>query len=189
MEASTETRRKLTTEYGYRAVSSFEELGARERFGAVALLNVLDRCDDPVGLLGAAANALRPDGVLLVATVLPFCSMVYEGVKGKTGAHRPPTRPLRLPPGMRCGMVKLGRTGGDRYLLDNNQLDRRQFAEHLSGFVNATVGTLPLRVAAWTRLPYLSTGTTEDTYYHLDNALLVLRRPGEGLTGPVPRGW
>ena len=43
------------------------------------------------------------------------------------------------------------------------------------GFVAATVGSLPLRVAAWTRVPYLSTGTVEDTYYSLDNALLVLR--------------
>ena len=47
------------------------------------LLNVLDRCNDPMGLLRAAVDALRPDGVLLVATVLPFCAMVYEGVKGK----------------------------------------------------------------------------------------------------------
>ena len=28
----------------------------------------------------------------------------------------------------------------------------------------------------WTRLPYLCSGTTERTYYHLDNALLLLRR-------------
>ena len=37
---------------------------------------------------------------------------------------------------------------------------------------------LPLRVVAWTRVPYLSTGTTEQSYYHLDNALIVLRRTG-----------
>ena len=55
-------------------------------------------------------------------------------------------------------------------------LDFESLAEHLAGFVRATVGTLPLRVAAWTRLPYLSSGTIEQTYYHLDNALFVLRR-------------
>ena len=41
------------------------------------------------------------------------------------------------------------------------------------------VGKLPLRVVAWTRVPYLSSGTTGPTYYHLDNALLVLRRTAE----------
>jgi SAM-dependent methyltransferase len=156
-------------------VASFEELGGGERFGAVALLNVLDRCDDPMGLLTAAVRALKPDGVLLIATVLPFCSMVYEGVPGKVGAHRPPKRPLRLPPSLRCRMVTMGKAG-DRYLgINEDGLDRQAFGEHLAGFVAATVGTLPLRVAAWTRVPYLASGTTEHTYYHLDNALLVLR--------------
>ena len=41
------------------------------------------------------------------------------------------------------------------------------------------VGKLPLRVVAWTRVPYLSSGTTGPTYYHLDNALLVLRCKAE----------
>ena len=177
MESAAEIRRKLTAERGYRAVASFQELGAGERFGAVALLNVLDRCNDPMGLLRAAVDALRPDGVLLVATVLPFCAMVYEGVKGKVGAHHPPTRALQMPLGARCPMVKLGKDG-DNYIGPDktSALGRRPFVEHLTGFVAATVGTLPLRVAAWTRVPYLSSGTTEQTYYHLDNALLVLRR-------------
>ena len=187
MEAAAEIRRKLIVERGFRALASFEELRAGERFGAVALLNVLDRCDDPLGLLRVAVNALRPDGVLLVATVLPFCAMVYEGVKGKVGAHRAPTRPLRLPPSMRCGMVKLGKDG-DRYLVDERPLlDRRQFVEHLSSFVAATVSTLPLRVVAWTRVPSLSSGTTEQTYYHLDTALLVLRRTQDGASAPAAR--
>lgn len=177
MEAAAGIRRKLSAERGFRPVASFEELGAGERFGAVALLNVLDRCDDPLGLLRAALDALRPDGVLLVATVLPFCARVYEGVAGKVGASRKPARPLRMPASLRCGMGPKMGAGGDRYLgAEDATLDRRLFAEHLAGFVAATVGTLPLRVAAWTRVPYLSSGTTEQTYYHLDNALLVLRR-------------
>ena len=69
MEAAALIRRKLVAERGFRAVSSFGELGPAERFGAVALLNVLDRCDDPMGLLSTAVRALRPGGVLLVATV------------------------------------------------------------------------------------------------------------------------
>ena len=165
MESAAQIRSRLAAERGYRAVSSFDELGAGQTFGAVAMLNVLDRCDDPRGLLRSAMSALRPGGLLLIATVLPFCPLVYQGAVGKVGAHRPPTRPLRLPHGLRCGAAK-----------DTGHLGRGTFARHLSGFVSATVGALPLRLQAWTRVPYLCSGTTEATYYHLDNALLVLRR-------------
>ena len=66
LEASAPLRRRLAAA-GYRARASLDEL-AGERFGAVALMNVLDRCDDPHGLLAAALGALRPRGLLLVAT-------------------------------------------------------------------------------------------------------------------------
>ena len=169
MEAAAQIRSRLAAERGYRAVSSFAELGAGQTFGAVAMLNVLDRCDDPHGLLRSAVSALRPDGLLLIATVLPFCPLVYQGVVGKVGAHRPPTRPLRLPHGLRCGAAQYkGHLGGGT------------FGRHLSGFVAATVSSLPLRLASWTRVPYLCSGTTEATYYHLDNALLALRRTAAG---------
>ena len=98
-------------------------------------------------------------------------------LRSRRRSLRAPTRPLRLPASLRCHMgPKMGKDG-DRYLgAEQAILGRRPFVEHLAGFVRATVGTLPLRVAAWTRLPYLSSGTIEQTYYHLDNALFVLRR-------------
>ena len=34
-------------------------VGGADRFDAVLILNVLDRCDDPLGLLGTAARAVR----------------------------------------------------------------------------------------------------------------------------------
>lgn len=177
MESSSVIRRKLSAERGFRAVASFAELGSGKRFGAVALLNVLDRCDDPMGLLGAAVNATRPDGVLLVATVLPFCPRVYEGVTGKTGANRPPKRAIHLPHSLRCPLIRMGKSG-DRFMTDDAVPFNLE--QHVSGFVAATVRKLPLRVAAWTRVPYLATGTVEHTYYHLENVLLVLRRTQQG---------
>ena len=50
--------------------------------------------------------------------------MVYEGVKGKIGAHRAPTRALHLPLNLRCGMAKLGKEG-DRSLNTEPFLDPR----------------------------------------------------------------
>ncbi len=160
--------RKLLTAAGYRAVGGFGELrrgGAEaatvERFGAVALLNVLDRCDDPLGLLGTAARAVRPGGLLVVATVLPFCASVYFGAVGRTRARRVPRKPLQLPVPYRCGT-------------------RRPFEEQAAAFVAATVARWPaLKVVAWTRVPYLSSGDARRTWYTLDNAVFVLRVEGE----------
>ena len=60
MEGSAEIRRKLTAERGFRAVASFEELGAGERFGAESLL--LYRCGEPIGIFAytSAAGLLPP---------------------------------------------------------------------------------------------------------------------------------
>lgn len=60
------------------------------RFDAVSLLNVLDRCDAPLSLLGVARRALRKGGLLVVALVLPYAPFVYDG-----GAARRPKE--RLP--------------------------------------------------------------------------------------------
>ncbi len=59
-------------------------------FDAVSLLNVLDRCDCPLSLLGVARRALKPGGLLIVALVLPYGPFVYDG-----GAARRPKE--RLP--------------------------------------------------------------------------------------------
>ena len=128
-----------------------------ERFGAVALFNVLDRCDDPLRLLGTAARAVRPGGLLVVATVLPFCASVYFGAVGRTRARRVPRKPLQLPVPYRCGT-------------------RRPFEEQAAAFVAATVARWPaLKVVAWTRVPYLSSGDARRTWYTLDNAVFVMR--------------
>ena len=160
MEASAPLRRQLAAA-GYRLSCGFQEL-PNASFGVVSMLNVLDRCDDPRALLSEALRVLHPQGVLLVAVVLPFCAKVYEGTVGRVDAHREPSRPLTLPSGFGC----------------RGQQPRRSFEALVSAFVPAAFGVLPLRVAAWTRVPYLCTGGTSRTYHHLDNALFALRRDG-----------
>ncbi len=60
-------------------------------FDCVSLLNVLDRCDKPLTLLGQARSALRPGGLLLIALVLPYHPFVYD-----RGAARAPLQRLPL---------------------------------------------------------------------------------------------
>ncbi len=59
-------------------------------YDAITLLNVLDRCDEPLKLLASLRAGLRPGGLLVAALVLPYRPFVYAG-----GATRPPRE--RLP--------------------------------------------------------------------------------------------
>ena len=157
LEASPPLRTQLR-ERGFRAVESLADLD-NATFGAVALLNVLDRCDHPRELLRAAARAVDAQGLLLVATVLPFCDKVYAGRPDTLDAHRPPHAPLALPRGVRCG--------------DWPRLSMEASAAAFAGTVLANEG---LEVAAWTRVPYLASGGVQQSHYTLDNAVFVLRR-------------
>jgi SAM-dependent methyltransferase len=68
-----------------------DPLTAGEPYDIVSLLNVIDRTSRPRSLLRAIAAHLRPDGVLLLSTPLPFEPVVYRG-----GATRPPEEPLGI---------------------------------------------------------------------------------------------
>ncbi|HSC85760.1 MAG TPA: methyltransferase [Polyangiaceae bacterium] len=61
-----------------------------ERYDVVSLLNVLDRCDRPLSLLGAAREALTPGGRLLLALVLPYQPFVYDGGRSRAPRERLP---------------------------------------------------------------------------------------------------
>ena len=151
MEASAPLKRGLVAA-GYTARDGFDALGQPPpRFGAVALLNVLDRCDDPRALLGLATRATHPNGVLVVATVVPFCGGVHEGVKGRMSASRPPKRPLRLPSDVGCKAQPAA-----------------TFERRIAAFVASAFAGLPLELVSWTRVPYLSSGDLARTHYVLD---------------------
>jgi SAM-dependent methyltransferase len=95
LETSAPHRRSLA-QRGFHSVSSFDEL-QRSEFDVVALLHVLDRCDEPRALLELAAQRVAPGGLLIIATPLPFCPKVWSGRFGRVLAARPPTgTPLEL---------------------------------------------------------------------------------------------
>lgn len=63
-----------------------------EPFDAISLLNVLDRCDRPLSLLGTARTLLREGGLLIIALVLPYRPFVYEGGQSRAPNERLPIR-------------------------------------------------------------------------------------------------
>jgi len=117
-------------------------------FDAIALLNVLDRCDNPFTLLAQLRAMLRPgSGRLVLAVVVPFRPFVEDG---KT--HRPPRERLPLPPnGSWEGGV--------------NQLWERVIKP--SGF----------KVERLARVPYILEGDQRHGAYILDDAVFVLSVP------------
>jgi len=147
---------------GYHSVSSFDELPPKSTFDAVALLHVLDRCDQPLDLLELTAKRVAPGGLLILATPLPFCAKVWSGRFGRVLNSRPPDAPLQLTP----------RGGCD---------DEPPFEMSVSAFAASVLAPLRdvgLVVESWTRLPYLSCGTAK-THHALDSALFILRRREE----------
>ena len=62
----------------------------QERFDVISLLNVLDRCDRPLSLLGSARRLLKPNGLLLIALVLPYSPFVYDGPQTRPPKERLP---------------------------------------------------------------------------------------------------
>lgn len=57
-------------------------------YDLVTCLNVLDRCERPRSLLANLANALAPDGRLVLATPFPFDPFVYDGPTSRAPAER-----------------------------------------------------------------------------------------------------
>ena len=82
---------------------------------AIALLNVLDSCDEPQALLRGAAGLLSAHGLILLESVVPFCPRVYQGEWGAVNAHRPPRSPLGVPAAFRCRGVKFGLARGQSF--------------------------------------------------------------------------
>jgi len=59
-------------------------------YDAIACLNVLDRCDRPLTLLGNLRAGLRDRGLLLLSLVLPYRPFVYDGGSSVDPSERLP---------------------------------------------------------------------------------------------------
>lgn len=157
VEQSLVLRRELSERGGYRTAASLSDASVREAapFGAVALLNLLDRVDDPLGLLQAAVSQLPTSGGLLfVACVLPFNGFVRTAYNGR----RAPRRPLIL------------RSTSTQRSIGGSSA---QFERAAAAFVGTICDASNASLLAWTRLPYLSSADVSNSYYSLDHALFV----------------
>ncbi|KAF0683144.1 Aste57867_24832 [Aphanomyces stellatus] len=120
-------------------------------YDLISLLNVLDRADTPLTLLRQIHELLAPNGVVLIAVVLPFSSFVEVGTQ-----KLPPSEILPMKGGL-CA-------DGDSFEDAARIMTERVFGP--SGF----------DVHAFSRVPYLCRGDISQPYYVLYDALFTLKK-------------
>lgn len=115
-------------------------------FEAIAVLNVLDRCDAPMSLMKQVKEMLDPtNGRLIVAVVLPFRPVVQDGRKKRSPKEKTNLRKVK------------GWENSVNAIYDE---------------LFQPLGFVVERIA---KLPYLSEGNSRKSYYVLDDAIFVLR--------------
>jgi len=118
------------------------------RYDVIACLNLLDRCDRPLTLLQQMRAVLLPEGLLVVALVLPLSPYVENG---ENGDHSP----VELLP-----------------------VDGSTFDQQVSSIISGLLEPAGYEVVRWSRLPYLCEGDLEQAFYWLSDVVFVLRPAG-----------
>ncbi len=120
-------------------------------YDAVFLLNLLDRVSRPTDIIHNAKRLLSPDGLLVIAVVLPWCPFVERGTK-----KLPPDERLSMDGGWCC--------------------EGASFEQSLEKFVVNVLEPIGLDLVRWSKLPYLCAGDHIKPYYVLHDAVLVLKQ-------------
>lgn len=68
----------ITSMYDCRLLS-VNEWYNKQQYNLISCLNVLDRCERPYQLLQQIHQSLKPEGLAVIAVVLPFESYVESG--------------------------------------------------------------------------------------------------------------
>ncbi|TPP45681.1 DREV methyltransferase family protein [Leishmania donovani] len=135
-------------------MNTAERLLDRRYFDVIACNNVLDRADMPETLLREMRDSLKPNGLLVLAVVLPWCPFVEDGPRQK--------RPSEILP-MQGGECCRGAS----------------FEQSMSKLVENVLVPMGFEVVRWTRLPYLCEGNLRIEYAVLNDAVFILRKRGD----------
>ncbi|KAG5472336.1 hypothetical protein LSCM1_03735 [Leishmania martiniquensis] len=123
----------------------------RRYFDVITCNNVLDRADRPRTMLKEMREALKPNGFLVLAVVLPWCPFVENGTRQKR-----PSEALPMEGGECCRGAS--------------------FEQSLRKLVENVLLPMGFELVRWTRLPYLCEGSLRNEYAVLSDAVLILRK-------------
>uniref|UniRef100_A0A1Q3G289 Methyltransferase-like protein 9 n=1 Tax=Culex tarsalis TaxID=7177 RepID=A0A1Q3G289_CULTA len=142
---ATESSWVMKSRLAEKHIQVIEEINQLNNIHFISCLNVLDRCIDPLALLHEIYNALAPDGRLMVALVLPYSHYVE-----KNSSHLP-LRPLL--------------DHWPKYTGMSIDKEIEAFFKQLEN-----VG---FKILSWTKAPYLCEGDLRQSYYWLDDIVVV----------------
>ena len=131
-------------------------------FDVISCLNLLDRCDRPLTLLEEIKSKLRPvTGLLLLAIVFPVKQYVESGrsfichllalfCSPADNANHKPTEVMELAP-------------------------TRIWEVQFNHFVRDVIEPAGFELVRWTRVPYLCEGDFSQSFYSLNDVVIVLK--------------
>lgn len=122
------------------------------KFDVISCLNLFDRCDKPITLIKDIKSALKQNGYLIVALVMPFKPYVEYNKNNK------PTEqfPFTTDP-------------------SNNFDENRLVSEQILILIEQVFLPLGFELEKFTRVPYLCEGNLSQSFYYLIDYLFVFK--------------
>eukprot|EP00746_Dinoflagellata_sp_MGD_P136038 gnl/MRDRNA2_/MRDRNA2_70028_c0_seq1.p1 gnl/MRDRNA2_/MRDRNA2_70028_c0~~gnl/MRDRNA2_/MRDRNA2_70028_c0_seq1.p1 ORF type:complete len:293 (+),score=47.76 gnl/MRDRNA2_/MRDRNA2_70028_c0_seq1:109-987(+) len=153
-EASWPMKKQLQRR-GYTVLDSLSSAlpgGDPPKFDVVLCLNVLDRVDDPSGLLQTIRQVSKPDSIIVLAVVFPFCPGVEKFGKDLS----PPENHLPDMKGYSC-------------------CDRATFESSLQQFATMVLPNAGFDIIKLTKVPYVCDGDLFNHWYLLPDIVFTLK--------------
>lgn len=146
------------------------------KYDAISVLNLLDRCDKPLTLLKQIKSSLKPNGLLIIALVLPFKPYVEYNTDNK------PSEDI-LSKITKC---ETGATNSDFCLrIDTaqrtpNQSKNNKIITQIDLFIQQ-VASLGFDLLKFTKLPYLCEGNLSQSYYFMFDYVFVFQETNQSM--------
>lgn len=126
------------------------------KFDAISCLNLLDRCDKPLSLIKQMKDALKPNGLLIVALVLPYKPYVE---------YNPDNKPSE----------DLLNTSLQETCVKNEPCKMNKVNKQIKHLIENIFQPLGFELTKFTRLPYLCEGNLAQSYFYLIDYVFVFK--------------
>jgi 2-polyprenyl-3-methyl-5-hydroxy-6-metoxy-1,4-benzoquinol methylase len=121
------------------------------KYDMVSCLNLLDRCDKPVTILKQIHTALKPNGLLVVALVMPFRPYVEYNTNNQPSEQMP---------------FKSSSSTNKTTIVN----------EQIATLVDEVFKPIGFDLVRFSRVPYLCEGNLSQAYYYLIDYLFIFKK-------------
>lgn len=131
------------------------------KFDVISCLNLLDRCEKPITFLNKMRNALKPNGRLVVALVLPYKPYVEYNSE-----HKPKESLFELTTSNNC-------SSGD----DSSQVcqPKSRVTKQVEYLIKNVFDPIGFELVKFSKVPYLCEGNLEQAYFYMIDYVFVFK--------------